>query len=408
MARGRIAFVALAVTALAAWAGHVRAADAPPAPGERLRISPVDLPAVTPSVVLLSRREPRPAEVAPTVPRGFAVSLFADHVADPRVLAVAPDGAVFVASSSSGRILVFHPEADGAGGSPRSFAGGFARPFGLAVRDGAVYVADIEGVWRMAYQPDGGAGPRRRLTPPGALGNARDHWTRSLAFAPDGSRFYVGVGSSENLGIDPAPHATIQSFAADGRPLGTVASGLRTPDGLAVRPDGTLYVVVNERDGMGDDLVPDYFTRVVPGAFYGWPYAYIGPHPQPGYGDRRPDLVAATRVPDLLFQAHSAPLGLAFYDAGQFPPDYRGDAFVTLHGSWNRSSPAGFFVARIHMNGGRPADGSYSVFMAGFRLPAGVNTVWGRPTGIAVARDGSLLVSDDAGGTIWRVRYVGK
>lgn len=378
-----------------------------PVPGERLRIDPSDLPGVTPSAALPSRRVPRPAGTVPTVPAGFAVSLFAGPVADPRVLAVAPDGVVFVASSYAGRILVFHPAADGRAGPPHVFAAGFGRPFGLAVRDGRLYVADTEGVWSMAILPDGTAGPRRRVTPPGGFGGARDHWTRSLAFAPDGSRFYVGIGSRENLGIDPTPHATIQAFAPDGRPLGTVASGLRNPDGLAVRPDGALYAVVNERDGMGDNLVPDYFTRIVPGAFYGWPYAYIGHHPQPGYGARRPDLVAATRVPDLLFQAHSSPLGLAFYDAAQFPPDYRGDAFVTLHGSWNRSVPAGCFVARIHMEGGKPA-GGYSVFMAGFRVAAGINAVWGRPTGIAVARDGSLLVSDDTGGTIWRVRYVGQ
>ncbi len=181
---------------------------------------------------------------------------------------------------------------------------------------------------------------------------------------------------------------------------------MRNPVGIAFYP-GTadLYVVVNERDGQGDELVPDYLTRVEEGAFYGWPYAYIGPNPQPGWAERRPDLVARTRLPDLLFRSHSAPLGLVFYDAAQFPEAYRGDAFVALHGSWNAARPRGYMVVRVPFRAGRPL-GHYQAFVTGFRVGGARRArVWGRPAGLAVARDGSLLIADDVANTIWRVSY---
>jgi glucose/arabinose dehydrogenase len=169
-----------------------------------------------------------------------------------------------------------------------------------------------------------------------------------------------------------------------------------------------LYVTVNERDGLGDSLPPDYLTRIRQGEFFGWPYAYTGPHPDPDYGAKRPDLVAKTKTPDVLFEAHSAPLGLVFYDASQFPPEYRGDAFVALHGSWNSSRPTGYKIVRVRFHNGRPENG-YEDFLTGFwdgsTSPA---SVWGRPVGLAVARDGSLLIADDTGGVVWRVSYVGK
>jgi glucose/arabinose dehydrogenase len=165
---------------------------------------------------------------------------------------------------------------------------------------------------------------------------------------------------------------------------------------------------VNERDGLGDALPPDYLTHLEAGAFYGWPYAYIGPHPDPGFGARRPDLVKKTKIPDVLFQAHSAPLGLAFYEGSQFPAEYRGDAFVALHGSWNSGKPTGYKVVRVHFENGKPV-GGYQNFLTGFwdggTSPA---RVWGRPSGLAIAKDGSLLVSDDTGKVIWRVAYTGK
>jgi len=199
----------------------------------------------------------------------------------------------------------------------------------------------------------------------------------------------------------------VQKVTADGH-LQTFAAGLRNPVGIAFYP-GTndLYVTVNERDGLGDGLVPDYFTRIRQGDFFGWPYAYIGRHPDPDYGAKRPDLVAKTKVPDVLFQSHSAPLGLVFYEGDQFPADYKGDAFVALHGSWNAAAPTGYKVVRIKFANGRPI-GGYEDFLTGFwngsTSPA---QVWGRPAGLLVAKDGSLLVADDDGKTIWRVRYVG-
>jgi glucose/arabinose dehydrogenase len=248
----------------------------------------------------------------------------------------------------------------------------------------------------------------QRITPAGAFGSGGGHATRNIAFSPDGKKLYVAIGSASNVAEDPAPRATIQEFAADGSGQRTFASGLRNPVGIAFYPGSDdLYTVVNERDGLGDGLVPDYLTRVKEGGFYGWPYSYIGSHPQPGYADKRPDLVKSAIVPDLLFQAHSAPLGLAFYTARQFPEKYRGGAFVGLHGSWNAGVPRGYTVAFVPFDGGRPAS-HYEIFMSGFWVDGDSTArVIGRPVGTAIAKDGSLLVADDVANVIWRVSYEG-
>ncbi len=300
-------------------------------------------------------------------------------------------------------------DADGDGRAEliSTFAAGFKRPHGLAFHDGYLYVADVNRVWRLAWRAGEtkAQGPAEPVTNAGVFGSAEGHWTRNIVFAPDGKRFFVTVGSASNLGEDPPPRASVQSFAADGSDQRTLATGLRNSVGIAYRPDtNDLYVVVNERDGLGDDLVPDYLTRVREGGFYGWPYAYIGANPQPDFPSR-PNLAAKAIVPDLLFQAHSAPLGLAFYEGRMFPPDYRGDAFVALHGSWNSGQPTGYKIVRVPFKNGKPA-GYYENFLTGFwisgRTPA---KVWGRPVALAVAADGSLLVSDDASGSIWRISY---
>ena len=200
----------------------------------------------------------------------------------------------------------------------------------------------------------------------------------------------------------------MQKIDATGH-LSTFVSGTRNPVGLVLKP-GTndLYITVNERDGYGDSLVPDYFTRISQGDFFGWPYAYSGPHADPTYGPKRPDLVAKTKVADVLFQSHSAPLGIAFYDGKQFPAEYSGDAFVALHGSWNSGKPTGYKVVRVKFANGHPT-GEYQNFVTGFwdgsSSPA---KVWGRPVGLLVTKDGSLLISDDAGKALWRVTYTGK
>jgi glucose/arabinose dehydrogenase len=219
---------------------------------------------------------------------------------------------------------------------------------------------------------------------------------------------FVGVGSSGNIGVEPEVKATIQRFDADGASQTTVVSGARNPTGLAFNPStGDLWAVVQERDGLGDRLVPDFLIRVQQGAFYGWPYAYIGQHPQPGFAHLKPDKVKASRVPDLLFESHSSAMDIVFYDGDQFPAEYKGDAFVALKGSWNRSEPTGYKVVRVPFKDGKP-QGFYQNFVTGFWVSGQSRAeVWGRPAALAVAKDGALLIADDTGGTTWRIAYAG-
>jgi glucose/arabinose dehydrogenase len=255
------------------------------------------------------------------------------------------------------------------------------------------------------------------------------HWTRDLAFSPDGKTLYVSVGSASNVaeGIGQQPAGGIEAWA-DQQPLGTLwgneekraavlafdpdggnerisATGLRNCSGMTVQPaTGALWCAVNERDGLGDNVPFDYATSVKEGAFYGWPWYYIGGHEDPRHANARPDLASHVTVPDVLFQAHSAPLGISFYEGSQFPADFRGDAFVTLHGSWNRGVRTGYKVVRLIFDDGKPT-GEYEDFMTGFVVSD--EEVWGRPVGVAAARDGSLIVSEDGSGTLWRVTYKG-
>jgi glucose/arabinose dehydrogenase len=400
--------LALAVCGTIA-AGPVHGADR--APGARIEVRADDLPQpyATESTTNPSRIIPAPEGVAPKLPPGFRVGVFASGLTDARWLAVADNGDVFLAEPSAGRItLLRDSNGDGKANMVQTFAEGFDRPHGIAFRPGYLYVADTERVWRLKYElgQTKAAGKPEPVTAPKALGDGNGHWTRNIVFSPDGTRFYVTVGSRANIDEERAPRATVQEFAADGGALGTYASGLRNPVGIAFYPGTSdLYVAVNERDTLGDGLVPDYLTRLKPGGFYGWPYFYLGQHPQPGFADKRPELAATAIPPDLLFESHSAPLGLVFYGRDNFPQEYRGNAFVALHGSWNSKHPRGYMVARVPFKDGRP-QGYYEAFMTGFWL-AGENRaeVWGRPAGLAIAGDGSLLVADDVGEKIWRVRY---
>ncbi len=379
-------------------------------PGTRIRIDPQSLPApfATPVESNPSREIARPSPPPFRLPEGFAVNVFADGLAHARWMTVAPNGDVLLAEPGAGKITRLRDaDGDGAAETIVPYAEGFKGRHGLAIEGDWLYVADIERVWRVRWDPAAAEAPgvKEPVTATGALGQGVGHWTRNLVFSPDGSRFHVTVGSRSNIGRDPEVHATVQTFNADGSGQSTYAEGLRNPVGIAFYP-GTadLYVVVNERDGLGDGLVPDYLTRLAPGGFYGWPDAYIGPNPQPDF-DADPERVAAALVPDLLFRSHSAPLGLVFYDGGHFPPDYRGDAFVALHGSWNASKPTGYMVVRVKFENGRPL-GYYETFLSGFWSEGtGTARVWGRPAGLAIAKDGSLLVADDLGQTIWRVSY---
>lgn len=381
-----------------------------PQPGDRFSVSIENLPPpLTRSAANPPRKIPLPPDAAPTVPDGFTVTRFAEGLTHARWLTVAPNGDVLLAEPKAGHItLLRDADGDGRAELKQTFAEGFNEPHGLAVHDGSLWVADVDAVWRVAWTPgQTRGGERTNVTLPNALGDGNGHSTRILALDPANDRLFVAIGSRGNIEEEPLPRASIQRFALDGSAQATFASGLRNPVGLAIRPGTSeLWTVVNERDGLGDQLVPDYLTQVQEGQFYGWPYSYLGQHPQPGFAKRRPDLVAKAVAPDLLFQAHSAPLGLVFYDGSQFPPEYRGDAFVALHGSWNRSDATGYMVVRVPFKDGRP-DRRYQAFATGFQTNPGSAqaTVWGRPCGLAVTPDGSLLVADDAAQVVWRISY---
>ncbi len=382
-----------------------------------VRMEALPKPYATPAVANEAVLVPRPADQPLRAPRGFTVTLFRDGVENARNLLVLPNGDVLVAQQRPGTLTLLRDgDGDGHAEMAQVWAEGFDHPFGLAFHDGAVLVGDLNGVWRLPWTAGTAqAGERRRLTPEGAFGKRGGHNTRSVVVAPDGRHFYVGIGSEGNIGVEPEPRATIQEFRIDGSGQRMFAGGLRNPVGLAFKPGtGNLYAVVNERDGLGDQLVPDFLTAVTPGGFYGWPYSYIGANPQPDLAGRRPDLVKAALVPGLLFQAHSAPIGLVFGDATHFPERYRMGAFVALRGSWNRSRPTGYAIAFVPFDTApfdknRPT-GTYETFVTGFRIDSrsdGDETprVWGRPSGLAVAADGALLIAEDASGTVWRVAY---
>lgn len=364
----------------------------------------------------------------PKAPPGFTVTRFASGLETPRTLRIAPNGDLFVAESGAGRILVFRAGA----AAPHVFATGLTRPFGLAFYPkGAdpkwLYVGEPSRIVRFAYKPGSlsSGGPAQVVIanlPP------NHHWTRDVTVAADGrSLFYsIGSGSNEAGDMPAAPAGGLAAFVKS-HPLGEAwgpelgraqvvnftpegktaafATGLRNCVAMAIQPgSGALWCVVNERDGLGDYTPPDYATSVRPGAFYGWPWYYIGDHPDPRLGGR-PDLATKVTIPDVLLQAHSAPLGIAFYDAAQFPAEFRGDAFVAMHGSWDRTTRAGYKVVRLRFSGGKPT-GAAEDFLTGFVLND--RSVWGRPVSVAVAADGSLLVSDDGSGSIWRVAWTGQ
>jgi len=397
----------------------VNAAPLDQAVGQALRIDLKDLAKPNPDnsqrprELNFSRPRERTAEDIPRVPQGFSVALFAEGLEHARNMEVAPNGDLFIAEPRAGKITVLRDaNTDGIADEKFTYIDNLNMPHGIAFIDGAVLIGDKTGVRKYPYSTDKKVTPSASvlLTPPEALGptDMRFHWARNVAVHPDGSKFYVGIGSATNIGEDPVPHATIQEFPMSGGPGRTFASGMRVPTEVKFYP-GTeeLYTVVNERDRQGDELVPDYFTRVPEGAFFGWPYSYMGSNPQPGFADKRPDLVAIAIQPDVPFLSHSAAIDLEFYMAEQFPESYRGGAFVTLHGSWNANQPRGYTLVYVPFKNGKP-QGSYEVFASGFWNGDAENSqVWGRPAGVVVMPDGALLLSDDVGQTVWRIKYEG-
>ncbi|MGL4961981.1 MAG: PQQ-dependent sugar dehydrogenase [Inquilinus sp.] len=396
-----ILLAAIPFTALPALAEDV-------APGTKFEIRPDALPKpyATDAVANQSETVARTDAMRPQVPKGMTATLFASGLSGPREMLVLPDRSILVSEPGAGRISRLVAPNPPARARAMPFLTGLDSPYGMTLRQDALYVADLDGLWRVPYAAGDAKAQAKpqRITPEGAFDGSRGHRSRNVIWDPASDRFFVAIGSRSNIAEEPAPRATIQVFAADGSGGRTYASGLRNPVGLALQPGtGRLYTVVNERDGLGNGLVPDYLTAVQEGGFYGWPYSYLGQNPQPDLADKQPELVRKAIVPDLLFESHSAPLDLVFYDGSMFP-DWRGDALVTLHGSWNRADPIGYMVVRVPFRDGKPA-GGYEALATGFRVNRGDGAaqVWGRPAGIAVLPDGSILVSDDEGGTIWRI-----
>ena len=283
------------------------------------------------------------------------------------------------------------------------------QPFGMAFHKEWFYVANTDSVVRFKYRPGQtqAEGEPERLVEL-TRGGYNQHWTRNIIFSPDGTKMFLSIGSETNVSEEEDPRrAAISVYDPDGKNHRIYASGLRNPIGLAWNPrTGELWTAVNERDGMGDDLVPDFATSVKEGGFYGWPYAYIGPNEEPRRKGEAPKLVEKTIVPDVLFRSHVAALGIEFYTGTMFPAEYRGDAFVAFHGSWNRQKLSGYKIARIKFDANGKLEGnSYEEFVSGWLPDETSNEVWGRPVGLLVHSDGSLLITDDGARKIWRVSY---
>ena len=352
------------------------------------------------------------------VPPGFTVNVFADNLPDVRWMSLTPEGNVLAVQSRQNKInLLQDKNNDGVAEVIQIFAekgNNLDQPLGMTFAAGSFYVANTGEVLRFDYQPEqlkleGGGTEITQLTP----GGYNQHWTRNIVTSPDGDKLYVSVGSASNVEPEELPRASIQVMNLDGAQRSTYAYGLRNPVGLDFHPiTGQLFTTVNERDLLGDDLVPDYFTQVKPGGFYGWPYAYLSPDlldPRRREGKRseRPDLAAQTITPDVLFQAHSAALGMQFYDQQQFPEKYHNGAFVAFRGSWNRDRGTGYKIVFVPFGKDHQPLGYYEDFLTGFLVnPDGPDT-FARPVGLLILPDGSLLLAEDGHGRIYRIAYTG-
>jgi len=360
----------------------------------------------------------RPEGALPIAPAGFKVNLYASGLENPRLLRTAPNGDIFLAESDPGRIRVFRGTTeDGKPEQTAVFASGLKRPYGIAFYPpGAnpewVYIGNTNEIIRFPYHNGDlkASGPSQHVAD---LPNGGGHWTRAVDFSQDGKRLFVGVGSASNVDdpdTNPREKDRADILACDPANcrLSVYASGIRNAGGgIGVNPQtGELWCSVNERDALGDNLVPDYITHVQEGGFYGWPWWYIGAHQDPRHAGKHPELKDKAIVPDVLLQPHNASLEFTFYEADKFPAEYKGDLFASEHGSWNKATRVGYEVIRVPLHKTGHASGEYEDFLTGFVLPDG--QVWGRPVGITVAPDGSLLVSDDGSNSIWRVSYMGK
>jgi glucose/arabinose dehydrogenase len=394
------------------------------APGTRHKITLDDLvpPYQTESVNNDARVVARPADAQLRVPAGFRIEQYAVGFRNPRYLLTAPNGDIFVTESRTDIIKVLRDtDGDGKPNVTEVFAKeGLHDPFGTAFYPPGpdpqyLYVANTDGVVRFPYRSGDtkARGKHEKLgaeLSAGGLLHGGGHWTRDIVFSPDGKKMYVSVGSYSNVSDNAteANRARIFEFNPDGTGQKVFAWGIRNAVGIKFRPrTEELWMSTNERDALGDGLVPDYISRVQPGGFYGWPWFYLGHHQDPRHKGKHPELASKVLVPDVLVQSHSATLNLCFYDGPQFPNEYQGDIFAAFHGSWNKSRRTGYKIVRVPFDKSTgKARGDYEDFVTGFVTPEG--NVWGRPVGITVAKDGSLLFSEDGNKTIWRVSYSDK
>jgi glucose/arabinose dehydrogenase len=388
-------------------------------PGLARRITAQDLPQPEPpgvgkSIMMMAAAgfggpAKRPENAVPKAPAGFKVNLYVSSgLKNPRQIRRAPNGDIFVADTDGGAVRILRGIT--ADGKPREFAvyASIEGPFGINFYPPGpnpqwVYVSNTTTLVRYAYKNGDlkATGQPEKLIAdiPGG-----GHSTRDIVFSQDGKSLFLAVGSGSNNNDNAAEfhRANILEYTPEGKFSGIYASGIRNPVGLAINPEsGELWTSINERDNLGDNLVPDYVTHVQRGGFYGWPWFYIGGNQDPAHPGRHPELKNKVIVPDVLIQAHSASLGMTFYDGKMFPPEYSGDAFAAEHGSWNHSQGSGREVIRIPIENGH-ANGVYQDFLTGFTTGG---KAWGRPVGVAVATDGSLLVTDDGAKVIWRVSY---
>lgn len=385
-----------------------------PGTTRHIRVQDLPEPYATQSATAGPKVVARPQSAWPKAPRGFKVEQYATGLNNPRIIRLAPNGDIFLAETSAGDIKVFRGiTAEGKPGQVQVFATGLNTPFGIAFYPPGpdpqwVYVANMDSVVRFPYHNGDltSSGPPQPLFD---LPSGGHHRSRDVQFSADGMKMFVSVGSHENVSDSPEEQnrADILEFNPDGSGRRVYASGIRNAVGIAINPkSGELWCSVNERDGLGNDLVPDYITHVQEGGFYGWPWWYMGGHQDPRLPGKHPELKEKVITPDVILQPHSASLQMTFYDGRQFPADYQGDIFAAEHGSWNRSPRAGYEVIRVPLHQTGQASGEYEDFLTGFVVDD--ESVWGRPVGVAVAPDGSLLVSDDGSGSIWRVIYTGQ
>jgi len=365
-------------------------------------------PYATKAVNNRARVIPQPAGAKLTVPAGFHTQVWAEDFDTPRFMMLGPSNEILLSDSANppGGIVYVFPGGDP--GKRKKLIEGLNKPFGLAMLNGYLYVGEPDSVKKFKYDAKAmTAGPGEEVV--SLKGQGSHHWTRSLLFDRAGKKLYVGVGSGSNSspGEDPRRSA-INRYNVDGSGHEIYASGTRNPIGMRWYPGtDTLWAAVQERDDLGDDLVPDYFTHIQQGGFYGWPYAYIGPNEDPTNKGLAPALVAKTIVPDVLMGAHRAVLDFIFYTGKQFPAEYQGGAFVAQHGSWNRSKRVGQSIAFVPFKDGKPS-GPPREFLTGWMLGPDERDVWGRPVGLLQLPDGSLLISEDGNKKIWHVTYTGK